>query len=205
MARREPAIVAELGRPETPEETAQRKAEASVRRRSNQTVFNLVVATGASLLIVLFLVFVVVRPAAPPRPPVDYQSIAAEAGVEVIAPALPETWTANAAELETVGGVRTWSIGFLTPGEQYIALEQGLDANPTWLAQAVDGAVATGSARIGGLEWVLYDQRDVDDPGNYAFSMSTETERGIVVLHGTAADEEFAILAEAIAAEVEAP
>ena len=205
MARREPAIVAELGRPETPEETARRKAEASARRRSNQTVFNLVVATGASLLIVLFLVFVVVRPAAPPRPPVDYHAIAAEAGDDVLAPELPTTWSANAAELETVGGVRTWSIGFLTPDAQFIALEQGLDANPTWLAQAVDGAVPTGSVSIEGLEWVLYDQRDADDPGNYAFSMSSETERGIVVLHGTASDEEFALLAAALSNEIGAP
>jgi hypothetical protein len=201
MAPREPAVVAELGRPETPEETARRKAEASARRRSNQTVFNLVVATAASLLIVLFLVVVVVRPSAPPRPPVDYQAIAAEAGVAAIAPRLPDTWTANAAELETVGGVRTWSIGFLTPEGQFIALEQGLDANPTWLAQAVDGVAATGSTRVGGLEWSVYDDRDAQDPGNYAFSMSAETDRGIVVLHGTASDAEFALLAEAVAAE----
>ena len=59
MAGKQPAIVAELGRPETPEETAARKAENSRKRRANQTAFNLIVATIASLGIVLFLVVVV--------------------------------------------------------------------------------------------------------------------------------------------------
>ena len=66
MARKEPAIVAELGRPETAEETAQRKAENSRKHRANQTALNLVGATVASLAIVAFLVIVVVRPAPAP-------------------------------------------------------------------------------------------------------------------------------------------
>ncbi len=205
MAQREAAIVAELGRPETPEEAAQRKAEASARRRSNQTAFNLVVATGASLVIVLFLVFVVVRPAAGPREPVDYPAIAAQSGADVLAPVLPEGWSANAARLEESGGITTWTIGFLTPGEQFIALDQGLDANPTWLAQTVENANATGSVRLGGLTWATYDRREVEDPGNFAFSMSTEADGDVIVLHGTASDEEFAVLAEAVADQMGAP
>jgi hypothetical protein len=205
MAQREPRVVAELGRPETPEETAERKAIASARRRSNQTAFNLIVATGASLLVVLFLVFVVVRPNPEPREPIDYQGLAVASGEPVLAPDLPDTWVANAARLETSGGIRTWTIGFITPSAQYLALEQGLAANPTWLAQAVDGAPPTGSVRIAGLDWITYDRRDADDPGNYAFSMSTELADSLIVLHGTAADDEFAIVATAVAAEIGAP
>ena len=44
VATKEPAIVAELGRPETPDETAERKAETSRKHRAGQTTFNLVVA-----------------------------------------------------------------------------------------------------------------------------------------------------------------
>lgn len=199
MALREPAVVAELGRPETSEETAERKAIASARRRSNQTAFNLVVATAASLLVVLLLVFVVVRPTPAPRDPIDYQSLAAASGEAVLAPELPDTWVANAARLETSGGIRTWTIGFITPSTQYLALEQGLEANPTWLSQAVDGAGATGSVRIAGLDWITYDRRNTGDPGNYAFSMSTELQGSTIVLHGTAPDEEFELFAEAVA------
>ena len=71
MAGKQPAIVAELGRPETPEETAARKAENSRKRRANQTAFNLIVATIASLGIVLFLVVVVVRPNPEPAPGIE--------------------------------------------------------------------------------------------------------------------------------------
>src|SRR5690606_28187846 len=55
-------IVAELGRAETPQETAERKAAASATRRTNQTALNLFIAVLASLAIVAFLVMVVVRP-----------------------------------------------------------------------------------------------------------------------------------------------
>jgi hypothetical protein len=198
---REPRIVAELGRPETPEETAQRKAEASARRRSNQTAFNLVIATAASLLIVLFLIVVVVRPTPPGPEPVDYRSIAGESGEGVIAPALPDGWSANDARLETEGGVRTWTIGFITPTTQYIGFEQGLDANETWLAAAVDGARPTGTTSIGGLEWTVYDRRDEGDTGNYAFALSAELGDDLLVLHGTAPDAEFETLAAAVAEE----
>ena len=78
MAGKQPAIVAELGRPETPEETAARKAENSRKRRANQTAFNLIVATIASLGIVLFLVVVVVRPNPEPAPGIEYVTIAAQ-------------------------------------------------------------------------------------------------------------------------------
>ena len=55
-------IVAELGRAETPGETAERKAAASATRRSGQTALNLFIAVLASLGVVAFVVVVVVRP-----------------------------------------------------------------------------------------------------------------------------------------------
>ena len=61
MAARPPRVVAELGRPETPEETAARQAENSLKHRQRQTVTNLVLALGASLLVVLALVLLVPR------------------------------------------------------------------------------------------------------------------------------------------------
>ena len=83
MAGNEPRIVAELGRPETPQETADRRAAAAAKRRSNQTVFNLVIATVASLGVVLLLVLVVVRPDPGPAEPIDVAAIAADARLEM--------------------------------------------------------------------------------------------------------------------------
>jgi len=204
MAReqKQPRVVAELGRPETPEETAARKAETTRKHRANQTALNLVVALVASLGIVLFLVVVVVRPAAPPTESVDYSQIARDTGQQLVAPVLPPTWTANDARYGTTDGVTSWYIGFITPETQFIAFEQGLDTNPTWLATVLGRATATGATTIDGVEWTVYDQRDGDDPGNFAYSMSTEVADGTIVLHGTAPDAEFEQLATAIAAEL---
>lgn len=198
-------IVAELGRPETPEETAARKAENSRKHRANQTLRNLVGATVASLAIVLFLVVVVVRPSPSGVEAIDYLAIAgdaqADAEVPLVAPALPPGWTANAARFGIAAEVPTWYIGFVTPGTQFIALNQGIDANPTWQATVLDGADPTGETTIDGVDWTVFDQRDEDDPGNFAYSMSTELAGSTVLLHGTASSAEFELLAAAIAAD----
>lgn len=206
MQSKPPRIVAELGRPETPEETAARKAETSRNHRANQTALNLVVALVASLAIVLFLVVVVVRPAAAPADPIDYSAVASQTGQPLVAPVLPPEWGANDARYtsqdNSPDGVTRWYIGFITPETQFIALEQGLDTNPTWLSAVLERAVETGTTTIDGLDWTVYDQRDTDDPGNFAYSMSAALPTGTIVLHGTASEAEFEQLATAIAAEV---
>jgi hypothetical protein len=200
-------IVAELGRAETPEETAERRAAARSARRSNQTALNLVVALVASLGIVALLVLVVVRPD-PPRNPVDYLEAAraAQAATDetLAAPVLPDTWGANRAEFEQgpADGVDRWEVGFLTAGGDYIGLVQGIDANPSWVAEGVADARSTGTVRIGGLEWTVYDRRTADDPGNLAYALVTTSETSTIILGGTASDDEFAVLADAVARSV---
>ena len=201
-------IVAELGRPETPAEMAERKAAASARRRGNQTTLNLVLALLASLAVVALVVLVVVRPQTVEREPIDYRAVAADAqgsvDVPLAAPALPNGWSANRAELRDAAGdgVQSWQIGFLTPSQQYIGLVQGVDANPSWLRDQTVTNEATGSIRIGGTEWQVYDRRDVQDAGNSAYILTAVFDRSTVVLAGTAPDAEFATLAESVAAEL---
>lgn len=201
-------IVAELGRPETPEETAARKAENTRKHRANQTMRNLIGATVASLGIVLFLVLVVVRPGPSTVEEIDYRAIAGDAQGEsaapLLAPDLPPDWTANAARFGTTAEVPTWYVGFVTPQTQFIALNQGIDANPTWQGAVLEGADPTGDTTIDGIRWTVFDQRDDDDPGNFAYSMAAELDGSTVLLHGTAETAEFEALATAIAAELEA-
>ncbi len=204
--RKAPAVVAELGRPETAEETAARKAENTRKHRANQTLLNLVVALVASLGIVLFLVAVVVRPDPGTVTAVDYRAIAADAQgaspVPLIAPVMPAGWSANGASFGQKAQVATWYVGFLTPSVQFIGLDQGIDANPTWQATILDNARASGSTTIDGVTWTVYDNRTAAHPGNFAYSMSTTSSRNTVVLHGTAPIAEFEILAAAVAAEL---
>lgn len=200
-------IVAELGRPETPEETAERKAASSRRYRESKTSINLVVALVASLAIVLITVMIVVRPAPPPADPVDYAAIAtqvqADIGDVVANPELGSDWTANAARVSTgADGVTRWYVGFVTPESGFAAVTQGIDANPTWLATTLEGGFATGTTTISGHTWDIYDRRDGDDIGNFAYAMATVIGTSTVVLHGTASDEEFAELAAAVSASM---
>lgn len=200
-------VVAELGRPETPEETAARVAESRRKRRANQSVKNLILSLVASLGIVLFLIIVVVQQSDPP-PPVDYQASAADAaaalGTDVQSPIVPPTWTANRADLTTNGGVREWYVGFLTETEGFIALVQGFDTNPTWLDDLLRGASGAEPVEIAGVEWNLYDRRGVDAVGNRQYALVTEAAESTIVLYGTASEDEFALLATAIAADLPA-
>ena len=207
-----PTIVAELGRPETPEETAARKAETSRKHRASQTVTNLIWALVASLAVLLLAVLVVVRPDPPAAEPIDYQAVGAglESSVSttLAAPELPRGFTANKAELRTVGGVRTWYVGFVTPSDQFIALNQGVDANPTWLANLLSpddrpNLEASGDETLASTTWTLYDNREGEDAGNYAYAMSAGFPDSDVVLHGTADANEFRTLAAAITGELE--
>lgn len=204
----EPPVVAELGRPETPDEKAARVAEARRRRRSNQTAKNLVLSIAASLGIVLFLVLAVVRPDPAPLV-IDHLAAAAEAeqslGETVAAPIVPPTWVANRAELAGSGGVDEWTIGFITADETFIGLVQGFDANPTWLRDTLRDAGDGDEVEIAGLTWQRFDRRGVDAVGLREYALVTETDSSTIVLYGTAVDDDFALLATAVAADLPAP
>lgn len=211
MARREPRVVAELGRPETPEETAARKADDAVRRRQRQTVRNLVGSLLASLAVVAVIVLIVPRSDVPIERDIDVPAVAAQAqaGVEpqLAVPELPEGWRSNAAELRDnrADGVTAWYAGYLTPSDEYAGMYQGLDANPTWTADLLANTIATGVTTIDGVEWTVYDNRETTaEVGNARYGLVTEAGDSTFVLLGTASPEEFETLARAIAPAVDA-
>jgi hypothetical protein len=201
-------IVAELGRPETPDEIADRRAASSKAHRANQTLINLLLAIGASLVIVVVLVLLVVRPTPTGDVhKVDYRSTASEAqrsvSTPLATPPLPTGWYANRAELDTPGGgqVTSWSVGLVTRATHYLGLTQGIGADPTWLADQLDRLQPTGSAVHGGLTWNVYDHRD--SGGDIDYALVTRTDDSTIVLAGSSAtDAEFATLATAIGKEL---
>jgi hypothetical protein len=202
-------IVAELGRPETPEETWLRKDTARRARKEHQTAFNLVLALIASLGIVLFLVAVVARPDSTVDRNVDYRQVADQAdvpGVTLAAPALPEDFSSNRADYtdKTADGVDVWTVGFLTPDKQYIGMQQGIRANPTWVANQLDQHRATGTRSIGGTKWTVYDRRDErQDAGNQLYALVGTFGTDTVVLAGTADDASFRAIAGAVAKQLD--
>ncbi|MDQ1548282.1 MAG: hypothetical protein QOH69_3186 [Actinomycetota bacterium] len=200
-------VVAELGRPETPEETAARKAENSRAHRANQTTRNLILALLASLAIVLFTVLVVVRPGTNLVTPVNYRSVAAQAQKDVsetlASPALPSGWHSNDAELKTDSGKTvTWYVGLITPKQQFIALEQGIHTSDTWFGSLLGKAQATGHVTIDGVRWTVYDQRGASGVGNFPYALAATIDGSQLVLHGSASNAEFRVLASAVATSV---
>ncbi len=155
------------------------------------------------------MVLVVVRPSSIARNPIDYAAVAADAqgsfDAPLVVPELPAGWTANRAELVTGRGdsVDSWQIGLLTPGEQYIGFVQGIGADQRWISDQTANALATDTATIGDRVWQIYDRREADDPGNLAYAMTTVEGDSTIVLGGTATDAEFAVLAEAVGAELD--
>ena len=209
-------IVAELGRPETPEETAARKAQNSRNHRANQTMRNLVYSLIATLVLVLLLVVVVVRPNPDVLEPVDYHTIAEEAqegsDVPLVDPILPPEYTSNSAKLTTsADDVSTWYIGLLTPSNEFVGISQGINANPTWVAQQLDQNRITGTEVVDGVTWDVYDYRDAQDPGNLAYAMvatfddasEVSADGTAYVLFGTADSNEFRTIASAVVSEIE--
>ena len=170
---RRPRVVAELGRPETAEETARRRAENSRAHRANQTTRNLILALLASLAIVLFVVLVVVRPSTNLVSPVNYRSVAAQAqqgvGETLAAPLLPHGWQSNDAELKSDSGKTvTWYVGLITPKQQFVAIEQGIGTSDTWFGSLLGKAQPTGHVTIAGVHWTVYNQRNVSGVGNFS-------------------------------------
>lgn len=211
MARETARVVAELGRPETPEETMARKAKSARDHRAKQNMRNLAGSLGATLLVVLIIVLIVPRTDSPIDRLVDVPQVAAQAQPTVDAPlAVPELaddWRSNAAELRTASAdqVTAWYAGYLTPGDEYIGMWQGLDANPTWVAELLKGTLASSTTTIEGVEWTVYDNRSsAADIGNARYALVTEAGTSTFVVVGTAAPEEFVTFAAGLTAAVRA-
>ncbi|WP_382304906.1 DUF4245 domain-containing protein [Herbiconiux sp. UC225_62] len=202
-------IVAELGRPETPEETAARKAEQSRLYRDRKTLHNLLYALLVCVGLVAVIVFLVPRSEGSLLQAVDYQKVAADAQpsmpIALAVPELPEGWTSNAAEIRTSTGddIVSWYIGLLTPGKDYIGITQALDANPSWLNDQVAEGRASDVVSIDGVEWDVYDNRSTSaEVGNVEYALTTESGRATYVVFGTADPADIETVAAALSDNV---
>ncbi|WP_043674593.1 DUF4245 domain-containing protein [Clavibacter michiganensis] len=203
---RTPNVVAELGRPETPEETAARKAADSRRHRAKQTFRNLLYSLIVTVATVAVIVALVPRSNTTILPDVDYGAAAAEAQggfpQTLVVPDLPTAWKSNDAEIRPAGrdGVAVWYIGLITPSNRYVGISQGIDANPTWLDETLQSAPEVSSEEIGGLEWTLYDNSRAEEPGNVVLAASAVDGDSTYAIYGTADANELRTAIEAVAA-----
>jgi hypothetical protein len=204
--RSQPRIVAELGRPETPQETADRKAENSRNYRKRKTVNNLVYSLLVCVGLVLVIALAVPRADNSLVPEVDYSAVATQAQSStehiLVNPELPGSWSSNRAETDKAGGVSSWNIGLITPAKEFIGITQGFNANETWLSQQLRQSAASSTLAVDGVEWTVYDNRGRDDVGNMEYALTTESGASTFILFGTAGGEEFLTVASAVAEKV---
>jgi len=200
-------VVAELGRPETPEETAARKAESSRRYRSSKTFRNLIAALLATVAVVLVIVAAVPRgePVAQPQPDVAALSaeLSSDRGRPVLSPTLGDDWRVNQAEVEGQGGTEAWTMVYVRSGEPgFVRIAQGFDTDEAWVAQVLDGARSTGTVDVDGVTWSVYRPSDPGRAGNVSYALATPAGPDYVMVYGSASPDTAAAAAASVTTQV---
>lgn len=206
MAKAKGQIVAELGRPETPEETAARKANDSRLYRQRKTVNNLVFSLLVSLGAVLIIFLMVPREAGDyAERTVNISALAAESSRaidrELIAPEVPETWLPRQAVLRTEGSITYWQMHYITENEAYATVIQAFDANggevsEAWVASKLENQDPTGTEQMAGADWTVYDHPDRNPDGaNMVFGMEHTSADSTLLVFGTDRPEVLRMLA----------
>lgn len=201
-------IVAELGRPETPEETAARKSEFSKSYQASQTFRNLIAALIATVAVVAIVIFAVPRGERVPAAEIDVVGIAedVETSVErpVLVPELNDFWRVNAAELE--GGATTvWKITLAPAADDergFINIAQAFDADAGWAPQILNGFAATDALRLGGFDWDVYELPDSTE-NNVTYALGTQAGDDYILLYGARSADSTAKLAESLMPQIE--
>lgn len=197
-----PRVVAELGRPETPEETAARKAASSAAYRSSKTFRNLLVALGVILAIVVVIVAIVPRGSLPEAEPADVAAAAASASASVgqplLVPEVPGDWRANSARLE---GTSMWRVVYAPP-QGFVRVAQGLGVSPTWVSETLGGLAPTGSVTIDGIVWDEYAIPSAAQSAGISYALATDAGADTVLIYGSTDAATAAMAAEGVTDQV---
>lgn len=203
---RGPRVVAGLGRPETAQETADRKAEASRVYRSSQTFRNLIAALIVTVAVVAVIVLAVPRGEPAARPQIDVAAVAANVestmSSPVLVPDLPANWQVNAAELVDAA-VPVWDITVAVPEQGFVHIAQAFDADVTWAPQVLSGIAPTDSQVIDGREWDEFVVKDPSSNANISYALGTQAGSDYVLLYGSLPEEATAELASSLSTQID--
>ncbi|WP_223626155.1 DUF4245 family protein [Microbacterium sp. EST19A] len=203
-------IVAELGRPETPDETAARKAASSKAYRGSQTFRNLIAALLVTVAVVAVIIFAVPRGEPVAAEKIDVTGIAE--GVEstmdspAIVPEVDGFWRVNAAELQS-GATVVWEITLAPAADDergFIKIAQAFDADASWAPQRLNGNAPTDEVSIGGLDWDVYKLGDAGANANVSYAIGTQAGDDYVLLYGSRSASSTADLAESLVPQIRA-
>ncbi|WP_433676866.1 DUF4245 family protein [Microbacterium gorillae] len=204
-------IVAELGRPETPQETADRKAASSAAYRGSQTFRNLIAALIVTMLIVLVIVWVVPRGSAPEIKPADPVKVAAmqtsASGQATYAIDAPKNWWSNVAIMDSYANYSLFNASYV-PTEKskltgFVRLNDVYNADEKYALLRIPGALPEGTETLGGREWTVFTIPDVEKAGNVTQALGTQVEDDYVLLYGKTTDEFIREFATQLATTIE--
>ncbi|WP_171041287.1 DUF4245 domain-containing protein [Sinomonas susongensis] len=170
-------------------------------KRANASVIGMIMALAVSLLAIVPVMLLSANSGSQvQRPTIDVSAVASDArgvaGFSPAAPSLPAGYSANYARWVSGSsdGVDHWDVGWVTPQQQFVSIEQTAMANPTWITQQVKEAPTTGTRDAGGITWTLYDKPGVEK--SYVGKIGKTT----VIVSGSAGFSEFDVVAAAVAA-----
>lgn len=194
-------IVAELGRPETPAETAARKAEASQRYRSSKTFRNLIAALIVCVGIMAVVYLGVPRGTPADVPEADVAASAAQAekvaGHGVVVPDVPDAWRANSALVE--GG--EWRIVY-APARGYVEVTQSFSAPDGWVSRELGGFAPTGTTTIDAVDWDVYELPSPVQQIDYALATTIGSDTVIIGLSESTDRSAAATVAESLGDQI---
>lgn len=187
---KQPPVVAELGRPETAQETADRKAASSAAYRSSQTFRGLIAALIATVGVLLLIVLIVPRGDYTGSNAVDLPAAAKNAQSTldrpVLLPTPPNNWRVNKAVLLD-GKPVVWDITVAPQADDargYAHIAQAFDADADWAATPLRGASSKGPVKIGGRTWDEYVIPNSDQAANVNYALGTQVGKDYVLVYG---------------------
>ncbi|MFC4050364.1 DUF4245 domain-containing protein [Actinomadura syzygii] len=175
----------------------------AVHKRLTTGLGGFAMAMGACLVLVFAIYLVAPRGESEADPVVDYGSqlwaMRSDAPYTVHAPeGLPPTWRPTSSRLTGLGsgskGPVAWHLGFVTPSEEYAALEQSNEKASEFVPRMANSSKPTGTQTVNGVAWTTYLNK-----GKKANTLARTLPDGTsLVVTGTASYGELAVLAAAL-------
>ncbi|MFA1545136.1 DUF4245 domain-containing protein [Actinomadura chokoriensis] len=175
----------------------------AVHKRLTTGLGGFALATAACMLLVLAIYVVSPRGDKDALPTVDYGSqlwaMRSDAPYPVFAPeGLPAGWRPNSSRLSGLGSGGkepvAWHLGFVTPSEEYAALEQSNEKVSEYVPRMTNSSKPIGTQQVDGVTWTKYHRKD-----KKANSLARTLPSGVsVVVTGTASYQELAVLAASL-------
>ncbi|WP_083982498.1 DUF4245 domain-containing protein [Actinomadura hibisca] len=191
---------AEQAAPADPRGTVQ--VTPGVYKRLTTGLGGFTLAMGACLLLVAVIYAVTPRSTEEVLPTVDYQSqlwaMRNDAPYTVHAPeGLPAGWRPTSSRLTGLGKPGepvAWHLGFVTPTDQYAALEQSNEKASEYVKRMTNNKNSSGTQQVAGQTWTRYFRKDKKQN-----SLARTLPDGVsLVVAGTASYEELAVLAASL-------